>query len=124
MTANSVPVSAKIAAVLSGLYGLLAIAGGIIGFVNKNSLPSLVAGGVSGLLLLLCSYGVFRKPAVALAVSAVIALALLGQFARPVVQSLSDGQPPANAFAWPMAVGGLLVLLASGFALAARSRGC
>jgi uncharacterized membrane protein (UPF0136 family) len=123
MTSTTTPVSYKIAAVLAGLYGLVAIAGGIVGFASKGSVISLVAGGVSGLLLLLCAYGVFRRPAVALAVSAVIAIALLGQFARPVLQSLNESQPPANAFAWPMAVGGLVVLLASGFALAGKARG-
>ena len=33
------------------VFGLLTLAGGIMGYVKANSMPSLIAGGVSGILL-------------------------------------------------------------------------
>ena len=69
----------KVAAGLSALYGLVSLTGGIIGFVKANSLPSLLAGGGAGLLLLGCAFLILRKPMMGLIGSAVIALALLGR---------------------------------------------
>jgi uncharacterized membrane protein (UPF0136 family) len=38
------------------LFGLLTIAGGAVGYVKAKSKASLIAGGISGLLLLLAAY--------------------------------------------------------------------
>lgn len=46
---------------LIALYGLLIIAGGIIGYVSKQSMPSLIMGGIFGSALLYLAYGVSRK---------------------------------------------------------------
>lgn len=43
------------------LYGLLVLAGGIIGYLKAGSEASLVMGGISGLLLLIFSGGMFSK---------------------------------------------------------------
>lgn len=116
--ATSSPLT-KAAAGLSGLYGLVSLTGGIIGFVKANSLPSLLAGGGAGLLLLCCAFLTLRKPLAGLIGSAVIALALLGRFVPGV---LKDEPSPV---ALVMTSGGVLVLLSSGLALATRpgSRG-
>ncbi|MBN3911251.1 MAG: hypothetical protein HWQ35_33360 [Nostoc sp. NMS1] len=37
-------------------YGILAIAGGIIGYIQARSRVSLLSGGISGLLLILAAY--------------------------------------------------------------------
>ncbi len=118
------PLSAKIAAVLAALYGLVSIAGGTLGYVNKGSVPSLVAGGIAGVLLLLCAAGTARKPAWALLGAAVIATALVGRFLSPALNPpVESGHETAYTVAVVMAAGGVLVFLASGFALA-RKGGC
>ena len=43
------------AGIVVALYGLFTIIGGIIGYVKAKSRPSLIAGGISGVLLLACA---------------------------------------------------------------------
>src|SRR5713226_9001247 len=72
-----------IAAVATLLYGLTSIAGGTLGYVHADSLPSLLAGGTCGLLLLLCGVGIFKGPKLAflsLLGALLVSLALVGRF--------------------------------------------
>jgi len=117
----------KAASSLAGVYGVIALTGGIMGFVKADSIASLVAGGVSGLLLLLCAVGVFYRPTVSLGVAAVVAIALIGRFAPSALNPSSDAaKATANTVALVMSIGGVLVLLMAGFALAVRAKrsGC
>src|SRR5262249_48442199 len=50
----------KLAAGLAALYGIVSIVGGIMGFVNASSVPSLVAGGLAGLFLLAAAAVAYR----------------------------------------------------------------
>ena len=94
-------------ALIVGLYGLLSLAGGLIGFVKSRSLPSLIAGSLSGLVLLACAAGVQHGHRMAAWVSLVLALMLGGRFAgvwrrkRRIMPDLV------------MVVGAALVLIAS-----------
>ena len=118
----------KIAAGLFALYGVVSLVGGIIGYVATSSraegpsYASLIAGGVSGLLLLGCAAGTLKKPSPALWGGAVVSFALLAFFVWKLV---SATEPPARAFA--MAGGGLVTLAAAMVALGKRgglSGGC
>ena len=62
------------------VFGLLTIAGGVLGFVKANSKPSLIAGGVAGLALLAAWWlmGAYGRPGVILGL--VVSLALAGRF--------------------------------------------
>lgn len=51
----------KLKAVVTLIYSLLVIVGGLMGYVKANSLPSLIMGSVFGLLLLLCAIAIFRE---------------------------------------------------------------
>jgi uncharacterized membrane protein (UPF0136 family) len=42
------------------IYGILVLAGGIMGYVKANSMPSLIAGGVSGVLLIGAALAMMR----------------------------------------------------------------
>lgn len=63
------------------IFGALTIAGGVMGFVKAGSKASLIAGGVSGLLLLVAGWLVRDKVYVGLGLGLVISLALAGRFA-------------------------------------------
>ena len=55
---NGAPTVQIIAAGLTALYGLISLIGGYIGYAKAGSTASLIAGGVSGILLLLLAAGV------------------------------------------------------------------
>ena len=62
------------------VFGVLTVAGGVMGFVKAKSKPSLVAGGVAGALLLAASYLLTVRPTAGLALGLVVSLALAGRF--------------------------------------------
>lgn len=62
------------------VFGVLTVVGGVIGFVKAKSKASLVAGGISGVLLLAASYGVGRYGTPALVLGLVVSLALAARF--------------------------------------------
>jgi uncharacterized membrane protein (UPF0136 family) len=109
-----------IAAGITALYGLISILGGYIGF-SKGSSASLIAGGIAGILLLVCAGGVYGKPAWALSGAIVVALALVGRFVgtlfkEPIGQVLNEGK---GITAYVMIVGGVSVIVAAALALMA-----
>jgi uncharacterized membrane protein (UPF0136 family) len=103
----------KGAAVAAGLYGLVALIGGVIGFVSAGSLASLIAGGLSGLVLMASGWFASRGSRVALIVALVVSLALVGRFA-----STFGGPNGPSAIAIVMVLGGLVVLVMSALAWA------
>ncbi|HEV2839722.1 MAG TPA: TMEM14 family protein [Chthoniobacterales bacterium] len=62
------------------IFGLLTIVGGVIGFVKAGSTPSLVAGSISGILLLVAAFLLPGHPALGLAVGALTSVLLAGKF--------------------------------------------
>ena len=47
----------SLAQAIVALYGVFTFVGGMIGFIKAKSAASLIAGSVSGILLLICAYG-------------------------------------------------------------------
>jgi len=62
------------------VFGLLTIAGGIMGFVKAGSNASLIAGSLSGLLLLLAAFILPSHGAIGLALGGIVSLLLIGYF--------------------------------------------
>lgn len=92
------------ARIASSTYGLVALAGGTMGFVSAGSKASLIAGGISGLLLLAAAALMPRKTAIGLVLALLVSLALVGRFAPAALQT----QKPV---ALVMSLGGLVVAL-------------
>jgi len=105
----------RMAAVLAGVYGLIALIGGLIGYLSKGSVASLVAGGISGCLLLAAAALVPQRPQLGLIGALVISLALVGRF----VSAAAKAGPSTVALV--MITGGLAVLVAAAVALAKSS---
>jgi uncharacterized membrane protein (UPF0136 family) len=97
------------------LFGVLTIAGGVMGFVKAGSRASLIAGGVSGALLLVAGYLVGASNGLAgLILGLVLSLALAGQFGPKFVRTRKV--MPAGL----MAVLGVIGLIVTGMGLLQR----
>ena len=119
---NGAPTVQIIAAGLTALYGLISLIGGYIGYAKAGSTASLIAGGVSGILLLLLAAGVCFRPFWSLSAAGIVALALVGRFASVLFADKNLGQT-LNAgkgiTAFVMIVFGATVIVAAGLALLA-----
>ena len=62
------------------VFGGLTIAGGLMGFIKKGSAASLIAGGLSGILLLIAAIWLKDRPQNGLILGAVVSFALAGRF--------------------------------------------
>ena len=62
------------------IFGLLTILGGVIGYVKAGSTASIIAGSISGILLLIAAWLLPGNLALGLALAAVISIALAGRF--------------------------------------------
>jgi uncharacterized membrane protein (UPF0136 family) len=97
------------------VFGVLTIAGGVMGFVKAKSKPSLIAGGVSGVGLLVAGYlaSAGSMARTGLIVGLIISLALAGRFIGAFRKSKK--LMPAGL----MALLGLVGVALTGLALAA-----
>ena len=92
------------------IFGILTIAGGVIGYVNKGSLPSIIAGSISGILLLAAAFLLPQHLVAGLALGLLVSLLLAGQFLPKFIRS---GQAmPAGMMSVLSVVGIILTLLA------------
>jgi len=69
------------------IFGVLTIAGGVIGYVSKGSVPSIVAGAICGILLLVSAFLMPNHLFAGLAIAAIISLLLAGQFVPKFIKS-------------------------------------
>jgi len=63
------------------IYGILMAAGGVLGYVRKDSMASLIAGGISGIALVGSAVAMMRGSySTGWWISLIVALLLLGRF--------------------------------------------
>jgi uncharacterized membrane protein (UPF0136 family) len=62
------------------IFGVLTIAGGIMGYVKAGSAASIIAGSISGILLLIGAWLIPQNQVAGLALSGVVSVLLLGYF--------------------------------------------
>lgn len=79
----------KTKAILTFLYALLVLIGGIAGYVKASSAPSLLMGVAFAILLFLSAAGQYRKSTLALYSAIILAAILAAFFAVRFVQTLS-----------------------------------
>jgi len=62
------------------VFGILTIAGGVFGYVKAGSMASIIAGSISGVLLLLAAWLMPEHQAAGLIMALIVSLLLAGQF--------------------------------------------
>jgi uncharacterized membrane protein (UPF0136 family) len=68
-------------------YGILAIAGGIIGYIQANSQVSLISGSISGLLLIFAAYFQLQGQTWALILAVLVTSVLVVVFAFRLIKT-------------------------------------
>ena len=69
------------------IFGALTIVGGIIGYVKAGSAPSIIAGSITGLLLIIAGFILPEHRATGLATAFVVSLLLAGQFVPKLLRT-------------------------------------
>ena len=69
------------------VFGLLTIIGGVIGFASKGSMASIIAGSVSGVLILLAAFLLPNNVTAGLVLAGVISIALAGRFVPAFIKT-------------------------------------
>ncbi len=62
------------------VFGILMIAGGVVGYVKAGSVASIIAGSITGVLLLVAAFLLPEHRAIGLATAFIISLLLAAQF--------------------------------------------
>ncbi|HEV7402461.1 MAG TPA: TMEM14 family protein [Chthoniobacteraceae bacterium] len=91
------------------LFGLLTIAGGIMGYVTKHSHPSLIAGSISGALLIFAGVLVATRVQPALILGGLISLVLAFIFVRKLMND--GGFMPAGLMTGLSLIGAVLTAI-------------
>lgn len=93
------------------IFGVLTIAGGIMGYVSKRSIASLVAGGICGVLLLYAAYLMHSPPRPEpLILGLVVSVVLAGRFIPNYIEK--KALIPGGLMALLSGVGIVVTLLA------------
>ncbi len=69
------------------IFGALTIVGGVIGYVKAGSLPSIIAGAITGVLLLVAGYLLPQHRSAALVTAFVVSLLLAAQFVPKLIRT-------------------------------------
>lgn len=92
------------------IFGVLTIAGGVFGFIHKGSVPSIVAGSIAGILLLIAAFLLPANVVFGLALAAFVSIALAGQFVPKFIKTSSF--MPAGMMSILSVIGLVVALLA------------
>src|SRR4029434_509043 len=68
-------------------FGVLTIAGGIVGYVKADSVASIIAGSITGILLLVAAFLLPEHRAIGLATAFIISLLLAAQFVPKFIRT-------------------------------------
>ena len=92
------------------IFGLLTIVGGVMGYVKAGSTASIIAGSISGILLLVASFLLPDHLAAGLALAAVVSIALAGRFVPAFIKT---GQAmPAGLMSVLSVIGVIMAIVA------------
>ena len=92
------------------IFGILTIAGGILGYVKAGSAASIIAGAISGILLLIGAWLIPEHQVAGLVLTGLISLLLLGYFVPKFMRT--HAVMPAGMMSVLSAIGIVLAIVA------------
>lgn len=92
------------------VFGVLTIAGGIIGYVKAGSVPSIVAGAIAGIVLLTAAFLLPDHQVAGLAIGLITSLLLAGQFIPKLIRT--GKAMPAGMMSMLSVIGIIMVVVA------------
>lgn len=92
------------------IFGLLTIVGGVIGYASKGSTASIIAGSISGILLLVGAYLLPGNATAGLAVAGIVSILLAARFIPAFMRS--GDFMPSGMMAILSAIGVVMAILA------------
>ena len=92
------------------VFGVLTIAGGIIGYVKAGSVPSIIAGAITGILLLAAAFLLPDYQVAGLAIGLITSLLLAGQFIPKFIRT--GKAMPAGMMSILSVIGIIMVVVA------------
>ena len=92
------------------VFGALTIIGGIIGYVKAGSLPSIIAGSIAGVLLLIAGWLLPEHRTIGLATGLTVSLLLAAQFIPKFIRT--GKAMPAGMMSILSAIGLVVALIA------------
>jgi uncharacterized membrane protein (UPF0136 family) len=69
------------------VFGVLTVAGGVVGYVKAGSVASIIAGSITGVLLLVAAFLLPEHRAIGLATAFIISLLLAAQFVPKFIRT-------------------------------------
>ena len=69
------------------VFGVLTIAGGVVGYVRAGSVASIIAGSITGVLLLVAAFLLPEHRAIGLATAFIVSLLLAAQFVPKFIRT-------------------------------------
>ena len=94
------------------IFGVLTIAGGVVGYVSKGSVPSIIAGSIAGILLLVGALLLPDQLIAGLAIGLIVSLLLAGQFVPKFIQTRTGKVMPAGMMSILSVIGIIAALVA------------
>ena len=92
------------------VFGLLTIAGGIIGYVSKGSMPSIIAGSVSGLALVAAAFLLPNNAVAGLVLAGLVSILLAGRFVPAFIKT--EAIMPAGMMSVLSVIGIIMAIVA------------
>ena len=92
------------------IFGLLTIVGGIIGYTTKGSMASIIAGSVSGILLLAGAFLLPNNSTAGLALAGIVSILLAGRFIPAFIKT--GDLMPAGMMSVLSVIGVIMAILA------------
>jgi len=69
------------------IFGVLTVAGGVVGYVKAGSVASIIAGSVTGVLLIVAAFLLPEHHAIGLATALIVSLLLAAQFVPKFIKT-------------------------------------